>query len=477
MEYSQLIKQDNKLILWSIPIVLFISHLSLNTYFPNLIINTIGIGFVIMALIFICRNLKLPFSVVLVFYILNHFGFASGRGGLYCIAFPFVYLFSGRKEYHNGNISLPIIFSFMVLLFFNMLGWILKSQSLLGEKVIGAITLLSYLLMFIYIGKTQLHSYEIGRFIKFSLIMEVWVLLSQLNNRFGWLTVSNPLIGFNELIYGGTTGLYAINGTSPLVGEYSFILFLIGFYLLIKYKNFDNFNLSRVQVALQCGISAVIMLLSANRSTFLLSIIYIFILFILSFRKGIAGPSRLIINMLSMLTLIYLLEPLIRFSYIFERLGEVNFKDISMESINTGEGINRTTAFDIGKYMIRRENWFIGYGWDNYSNNRFAWFGAKDFFRGDPHSLYYALPMLFGWIGSAAFIFFIIYIALLVPRKIYPLNESKLYARQLSYLFSLCIGLLMINNIKQGFICSATQFMFVMIILGITYSLKANSLK
>jgi len=35
----------------------------------------------------------------------------------------------------------------------------------------------------------------------------------------------------------------------------------------------------------------------------------------------------------------------------------------------------------------------------------------------------------------------------------------------------------MINNIKQGFICSATQFMFVMIILGITYSLKANSLK
>jgi hypothetical protein len=437
----------------------------------------IGIMLVTITLILICRNLKLPFSIVLVFYILNHFNFASQRGGLYCIAFPFVYLFSGRKDYHTGHISWLIIFSFIVLLFFNMLGWIIKSQSLLEEKVIGAITLLSYLLMFIYIAKTQLHSYEIGRFIKFSLIMEVWVLLSQLNNRYGWLTLSNSLIGFSELKYGRTTGLSAINGSSPLVGEYSFILFLIGFYLLIKYKNFDNFNLSRVQVALQCGISAVIMLLSANRSTFLLSIIYIFILFILSFRKGIAGPSRLIINMLSMLTLIYLLEPLIRFSYIFERLGEVNFKDISMESINTGEGINRTTAFDIGKYMIRRENWFIGYGWDNYSNNRFAWFGAKDFFRGDPHSLYYALPMLFGWIGSAAFIFFIIYIALLVPRKIYPLNESKLYARQLSYLFSLCIGLLMINNIKQGFICSATQFMFVMIILGITYSLKANSLK
>ena len=141
------------------------------------------------------------------------------------------------------------------------------------------------------------------------------------------------------------------------------------------------------------------------------------------------------------------------------------------------EGINRTTAFDVGKYMIRRENWFIGYGWDNNYNNRFAWFGAKDFFRGDPHSLYYALPMLFGWIGSAAFLFFIMYVALLVPHKIHTNDESKHYARQLSYLFSLCIGFLMINNIKQGFICSATQFMFVMIILGITYSLKANSLK
>jgi len=318
LEYSQLIKQDNKLILWSIPIVLFLSHLSLNTYFPNLMINTIGIVFVTMTLILLCRNLKLPFSVVLVFYILNHFNFASGRGGLYCIAFPFVYLLSGRKEYHNGNISLLIIFSFIVLLFFNILGWTIKSQSLLEEKVIGAITLLSYLLMFIYIGKTQLHSYEIGRFIKFSLIMEIWVLLSQLNNRFGWLTLSNPLIGFSERTYGYITGLYAINGSSPLVGEYSFILFLIGFYLLTKYKNFHHFGLSRIQVVLQCGISAIIMLLSANRSTFLLSTIYIFIILILSFRGGVAGPFRFIFNILIIFILIYLLAPLFNLSYIID---------------------------------------------------------------------------------------------------------------------------------------------------------------
>jgi len=86
------------------------------------------------------------------------------------------------------------------------------------------------------------------------------------------------------------------------------------------------------------------------------------------------------------------------------------------------EGINRTTAFDVVKYMISRENWFIGYGWDNFTNNRFAWFGDKGFFRSDPHSLYYALPMLFGWICSAVFPFFIIYVALLVPNKIYSLN-------------------------------------------------------
>jgi len=437
----------------------------------------LGIGLVTITLILICRNLKLPFSIVLVFYILNHFGFASGRGGLYCIAFPFVYLLSGSKEYHKGHISWLIIFSFIVLLFFNMLGWIIKSQSLLEEKVIGAITLLSYFLMFIYISKTQFHSYEIGRFIKFSLIMEVWVLLSQLNNRFGWLKLSNPLIAFGERTYGYITGLYAINGTSPLVGEYSFILFLIGFYLLTKYKDYHHFNLSRIQVVLQCGISAVIMLLSANRSTFLLSIIYIFIIFVLSFKTGVAGPFRLVSFILCISLLIYLLSSYFSLLYIFERLGEVDYKAISMESINTGEGINRTTAFDVGKYMIRRENWFIGYGWDNNNNNRFAWFGTKDFFRGDPHSLYYALPMLFGWIGSAAFLFFIMYVALLIPNTIHTNDESKHYARQLSYLFSLCIGLLMINDIKQGFICSATQFMFVMIILGITYSLKANSLK
>ena len=72
MEYSQFIKQDNKLILWSIPIVLFLSHLSINTYFPNLIINMIGIMLVTITLILICRNLKLPFSIVLAFLITHY---------------------------------------------------------------------------------------------------------------------------------------------------------------------------------------------------------------------------------------------------------------------------------------------------------------------------------------------------------------------------------------------------------------------
>ena len=187
--------------------------------------------------------------------------------------------------------------------------------------------------MFIYISKTQLHSYEIGRFIKFSLIMEIWVLLSQLNNRFGWLKLSNPLIGFGEATYGYITGLYAINGSSPLVGEYSFILFLIGFYLLTKYKNFHYFRLSRIQGALQCGISAVIMLLSANRSTFILTIIYIFIIFVLSFKTGVAGPFRLVSFILCISLLIYLLSSYFSLLYIFERLGEVDYKAISMESI------------------------------------------------------------------------------------------------------------------------------------------------
>ena len=297
-----------------------------------------------------------------------------------------------------------------------------------------------------------------------------------MNNRFGLLKISNPLVGFSELTFGRTTGLYAINGTSPLVGEYSFILFVIGFYLLVKYKNFHHFGISRLQVAIQCGISAVIMLLSANRSTFLLSIIYIFILFVLSFRTGLVSPLRLGLFILLVYLIIYLLSPLIKLDYIFERLEKVDYKEISIESINTGEGINRTTAFDIGKYMLRRENWFVGYGWNNLSQNRFAWFGAKDYFRSDPHSLYYALPMLFGWVGSAAFIFFILYVTLRKPYNIYSNNESRTYVKQLSFMFSLNICLLMINNIKQGFICSANQFMFVMIILGITYSVKENGL-
>ena len=90
MEYSQLIKQDNKLILWSIPIVLFLSHLSINTYFPNLIINMIGIMLVTITLILICRNLKLPFSIVLAFLI-THYQYkehsCNNRNSTYCLRY------------------------------------------------------------------------------------------------------------------------------------------------------------------------------------------------------------------------------------------------------------------------------------------------------------------------------------------------------------------------------------------------------
>jgi len=156
---------------------------------------------------------------------------------------------------------------------------------------------------------------------------------------------------------------------------------------------------------------------------------------------------------------------------LIDRLTLVELDTISIETIETGESINRSTAFDVGDAMLAREDWLVGYGWSTTRYNRIAWFGTDDFFRDDPHSLYLSLPMLFGWIGAGAFLIIVVSPIIFGLHGILRRRYSNSNARSISWVFLLVSSLFMINEIKQGFI-TENYFLIIMFWIGIAVSIQ-----
>ena len=137
---------------------------------------------------------------------------------------------------------------------------------------------------------------------------------------------------------------------------------------------------------------------------------------------------------------------LLPLDFILERINnEPDFIENILKNPITGKGTSREIGFTLGLQRLSDEPWIIGYGWAVGSGNKMAWFGgsltgwARQ--RADPHSLYYAIIPIFGWIGAVAFI-------LLILNLIFSLYKTtKKIKIKDSLLFPLSIGLFFLLTI------------------------------
>ena len=157
-------------------------------------------------------------------------------------------------------------------------------------------------------------------------------------------------------------------------------------------------------------------------------------------------------------------------NYVISRFKKIETKDITYESIISGEDINREVAFEIGRDIINRENWMLGYGWGTNSSNRIAWFETDDFYRSDPHSIYYSLPPLFGWFGSLAFLLIFIFLIFRLFKKIY-MSKYIDFLNILRFGFIFLLIFFLINEYKITALSSPHYFMIIWIWLGMACSI------
>jgi len=190
------------------------------------------------------------------------------------------------------------------------------------------------------------------------------------------------------------------------------------------------------------------------KMVYVFSVIFIFIIVTLSWRFGFLD---------------YALE---RF---YQRQGVS--QSLTLDSIISGESINRKYVFNIAYNRLTANSWIVGYGWGVPESNAYAWFGEQNSaWKGGLHSLYLSLPMIYGWGGSVAFVALLLYLAVKAWSHYFTNRAPN------NSLVSLLLGLavfyfiFIIDQYKINILRTPNYHMMIWIWMGITVSV-INSLK
>lgn len=445
-------------------------HLVIQLFFPNFLVNLIGF-FLLFYILYTQALIKDHYVFVLCIYGLSYFQYANVQGGIFNLLSFFIlvaYMLIKRNFFLFKNPEKSINFILIILILSHFAGQVIKSQATIDQKLLGTISFLGYILIFNLVSRLDISIERTKLFVSVTSLLLSYSLLISINKYFMIFNSSSPLFG--GLRRFGSSNLAGTLGPSPTYGELGllFLTFLLPF--ILSYTTQQTFKIKTHSIIISGLLALLTILMAASRSVIILAMIS-FCVYLLVFNFVF---SRRTVNLARNFGIILILgaafliiAPSLNLNYVFERFETVNPEEINLNTVISGEGIHRATAFEIGRNMIDRESWIVGYGWGTIQENRLAWFGDKNFFRSDPHSIYYSLPMLFGWVGSIAFILMFLIVIFRLFRLCF------LHAGKLREFLLPCFGLafslvcFLINEYKITALSTPHYFMIIWIWLGL----------
>lgn len=473
-------------------IILFLSHGTVNSYFPSLSFNLMSllaiIGLVVLA--YGANTKTLPF--ILIIYICSHFRFLIMWGGLFVLTSFGVLLFFILRSRRFGELkesSSAMNLLVIILILNNLLGWVLKNSVPLDQFIPGVFAFLGYILVFIVSSRFRITPKRIEIILSIFSIMAFYSFLVSINSYFRIFVIETPVIP----IFESRKGLNLFAGTfgnTELYGEYGLAMLLFLFPFLFVNKNSFESKIPRNLILVGVISSILNLLMSRSRSVFFIGGIGVLIEMIVL--ASILKSRRLNIiryifgyGVILLIIFIFLWEPL-KLSFTVQRFYDDDLAapiELRTEkNLITGEGTPRDLAFSYFFWRLPQESWWIGYGWGVPTSNRIAWFEDPETPRAGYHSLYLSLPMIYGWVGSVAFISIIILTLLRLRRVLkqgYSYPDLRIVA--LSSIFMLMF--IMINEYKISLMRNETYHMMFWIWLGLSnsvyntlYSLKRQKL-
>ena len=477
LNFNNSIKTERETILSIIILailVLLISHGTINTLFPNILINLMALILISVILYILLIVNKLYFSFVMIMYICSHFPYASTYGGTFVIISFLVISPQFFKDiFSELKISDYLITTLIIVLIINtVLGWIFKNNMPIMQFAAGVFSFFGYIVIFLFSARIFIDTNKIKILVNIIIFMAFFIFIFSFNNYFEIITIASPIIY-------SPFGAFA---NSELLGEYSMVIFLILFPFLFSNHPQLIANISKRRIIVGLITSLLSVFISISRSALILisvgAMAELLFIWFFSDHTIFNKKSRLFANSVIIFSIMVIFWKPLNLNYILERFTNPDLASPIHISTNinllTGEGTPRELAFSYFLIRFPQESWWIGYGWGVPVSNRIAWFSNPEVLRAGYHSLYLSLLMIYGWIGSVSFISLIL-ITIVRLKNIFLKNyrNSIHYLLQVGFFFALLF--MMINEYKISLLRNETYQLIVWIWLGIANALIYSS--
>jgi hypothetical protein len=461
-------------------------HMLLKRYMPNVAVG--GIGFLLVALIFsyVLFIRRDAFGFLLVVYICSHFSFADNQGGLWnLMTFGVMAIYIGlnqrRKEFPHGD---SLMFALLgIFIFWNILGWVMHNPTPLIPKLQGIAAFFGFIFMFYLASNVVITKERFRLFLTVTFLMVLYQFIVALNQRYHLVDWNTPFIGgYTEFVNSIDRGKkYApTSGTLrhfELFGEYGVLMICLFIPLLsssLTQKEL-RFGINRIVIIILVCLSFPI--LTSNRAAAILSaLVFFFYYLVLPMRifSSIDRFSRQIVIIAMFAFLLPIAGTYIGLTQLEEDFSLLSSAKFDTADIVSGKSINRGGLVSAGLQRIYSDSWWVGNGYGVLRSNRWAWFGIdpekQEVGFADFHSLYLSLPMLYGWIGSLAFLSMVVITWYRVFAASLKYRNRKSFLIVLSVGFTMFFGVFLIDQYKISILRNPNYQMMFWIWMGLANS-------
>jgi hypothetical protein len=417
-----------------------------------------------------CSSDHIYFSLLI--FIVAHFTtYMNNQGGLWLILFFFTFVINYKKfeiKLKNQN-KIQRIF-LIILIVSNLAGLMFKNPMSILIKAQSFIVFITLICTYLYFSNLKLTNSHLKSLLLVWASLIILCFIVALNQKY--LFIVSPQNAFLPVRTNDEFVAYSTNRASSIINDYelfaefsvlSLIIFLSYYFSNNDYNINKRFNLI---IILLCLLN---ILLSGTRSAIMISILAVIIIMM---KLMLTRKVRHMLSLLGLIIIVVIfslfLGNKIGLDVITERFNEID--KISSKGIVSGDDLNRNTVYSLGYSRIENGTWWLGYGYGIVESNRNAWFTNPKFEYPDYHSLYLSLPMIFGWLGSFAFILLILstMVKLITEHIKRNLNSSH---NSIIFGFGLLLFAFLIHEYKISILREVNYVMLFFIWLGLSNSI------
>jgi O-antigen ligase len=454
-------------IILTIVLCLLAGHLAIRTYFASFAINVIGLGLVAVILGRVLFIKKDVFAFVVAIFFLSCFQYANHQGGLFnLVAFLLgsLYLLLQSNGRETGARDPRINALVIILIASDFLGLLVRNPMPPYVIVLQGATFTAYMLMFVIAGHVNLTEARLRKLLIVSATFVVFNFVVSLNNHYGTVLLDTPLLGLTPELFYAAENAFGTFGSASSNGQYAMMMLALLAPLVSATASKSALHvrlLIYVPVLALCGLTIVLANMRAAAVEAVVIVAIYFMMFSTAYRRFFRNSKYL--NMASVAAGVFLV-----FAGVWVGLQNIerDFRAVeigSVKAVESGEALNRGSAWQVGMQALENGNWWIGYGLGNGKSNLIAsggkWVGTGEM---DPllrpgeiiggghfHNLYLQLPTLYGWVGAVVYVLLYLVVVFRLFRAVrrYSLGSLTVVAC-LGFLMSLAFFLL--DEVKSG---------------------------